>query len=150
MEELIEDEETGGNACPECGHTNLAWEYTCHTWQGGMYADGTPKWMSCQGCDSAMRLFCSCYIEEGTECDCEWTYTKGLNTDNPHWAHNERGRPGWLLEKNPVDRSRFWEDHESDMTNAVYRKRFILESCRIAVVDAVVNVCKILRSYGRR
>ena len=33
----------------------------------------------------------------------------------------------------------FWEDHERDMADPDYRHHFVLESQRVAVIDAVVN-----------
>jgi ribosome-binding protein aMBF1 (putative translation factor) len=42
-------------------------------------------------------------------------------------------------------RSAFWDDHDADMANPEYRRHFILESRRIAVIDAVVNALDELR-----
>ena len=38
-----------------------------------------------------------------------------------------------------AQRSVFWDDHEAAMADPEYRRHFILESQRIAVIDAVVN-----------
>lgn len=74
-------EDLGTPTCPECGCTNIVWDHACHTWpQGG-------GWMSCIRCDSAMRYSCGC---------CDWSFTHGLNPDNPRSAKNEASRPTWL------------------------------------------------------
>jgi ribosome-binding protein aMBF1 (putative translation factor) len=39
----------------------------------------------------------------------------------------------------------FWDDHEAAMGDPEYRRHFILESRRIAVIDAVVNELDELR-----
>ena len=41
--------------------------------------------------------------------------------------------------------SAFWDDHATDMRNAEYRHHFVLESRRIAVIDAMINRLNELR-----
>jgi len=43
------------------------------------------------------------------------------------------------------ERSAFWADHESAMANPEYRHHFILESRRIAAIDAIVNALDEIR-----
>jgi ribosome-binding protein aMBF1 (putative translation factor) len=44
-----------------------------------------------------------------------------------------------------AQRSVFWDEHEAAMADPEYRRHFILESRRIAVIDAVVNELDELR-----
>jgi hypothetical protein len=69
--------------CPTCASPNVAWEYTCHTY----LIEKT--WMACQPCDSAVRYLC---------CDCDWSYTDGLNPGNPRTVQNAGAKPVWLNE----------------------------------------------------
>lgn len=73
--------------CPVCASTDVYADTTCHTWPGGTRADGTVTWMACQGCGSAMRYGCF---------GCGWTYTHGLNPNNPRAAANASARPPWI------------------------------------------------------
>lgn len=68
--------------CPKCGSGRIYWEYACHTYQ----VDG--RWMGCMPCDSAIRYVCF---------DCKWSYTWGLNPDNPRAVENEKQKPSWEL-----------------------------------------------------
>lgn len=43
------------------------------------------------------------------------------------------------------ERSAFWADHETAMTDPEYRHHFILESRRVAAVDAIVNALDEIR-----
>jgi hypothetical protein len=71
------------DSCPQCGTLEVIGYDSCHTW-----FDGT-RWMSCQGCFSAMHIFC------GND-DCDWSYDWGLNPRNPRSEENEKDRPDWL------------------------------------------------------
>jgi len=42
-------------------------------------------------------------------------------------------------------RSAFWDDHQAAMSDPEYRHHFILESRRIAVIDAIVNALDEIR-----
>jgi hypothetical protein len=78
-------------ACPECGGTDIAWDFTCHTWGGK--EDGT-GWKACMPCDSAIQYYC-----RGNGNDYCWNYTHGLNPGNPRSVANDARRPPWLPEK---------------------------------------------------
>jgi hypothetical protein len=75
------------DTCPKCGSIDVAAYDTCHTWPSG---PNNTKWMSCQGCGSAVHIFCC-------EDDCDWDYDWGLNPLNPRAERNEEDRPAWLV-----------------------------------------------------
>ena len=98
-------------ACPQCGHEKVYADFTCHTWPGGTRADGSEQWMACQGCGSAIRYACGCWLDDEVpnpedpdglwiyrepECECQWDYTHGLNPRNPRKDREEESRPPWL------------------------------------------------------
>lgn len=70
--------------CPECGDQPIRVMLTCHTYQS------FDRWMACLGCSSAGDLYCP-------NEQCEWSYTWGLNKDNPRSPSNEQYRPDWLV-----------------------------------------------------
>lgn len=80
-------------------------DFTCHTY-GGVDSDGKERWWACQGCGSAVEYFCTCWLEDEDDapspeiyaCECRWSYTHGLNPNNPRAANNEKYRPSWLEE----------------------------------------------------
>ena len=39
----------------------------------------------------------------------------------------------------PPERSVFWDDHVRDLDDPEFRHHYVLESRRIAVIDAVIN-----------
>lgn len=68
--------------CPKCGSSEVTSSPTCNTWRGSY------GWMTCSP---------SC--GDATDWDCEacgWSYTEGLNPQNPRAAANEANRPDWL------------------------------------------------------
>lgn len=69
-------------SCMICGSDKLYYAYDCHTYEG---RDGT--WMACRPCDSAFYYGCT---------QCEWSYTHGLNPQNPRAKKNELNKPIWL------------------------------------------------------
>lgn len=69
--------------CPKCNSEKLYATDTCHTWPSNN------TWMSCQNCFSAILYVCE---------DCEWTYTHGLNKNNPRSPTNESNKPEWLVD----------------------------------------------------
>ena len=71
--------------CPVCAGP-VYYDFTCHTWSN---AQG--KWMSCLGCDSAIRYECQ-------NADCDWSYEDGLNPRSPRSASNAQHRPDWLAD----------------------------------------------------
>lgn len=79
--------------CPQCGGSNLRWEFACHTYPIG--EGERQRWSSCLPCDSAVLYYCA--AGSGL---C-WAYTHGLNPANPRAAANEQRRPPWLPEKLP-------------------------------------------------
>ena len=92
--------------CPNCEHTDIVVDLACHTWPFAGEG-GTVRWMSCQGCDSALGYYCHCWLNDEVEvngkweyreppCKCGWSYIHGLNPDNPSKEHNEKQRPAWL------------------------------------------------------
>jgi hypothetical protein len=83
--------------CPLCGGADIVWDLTCHTWPRTR-ADGTQQWMSCMPCDSAIEYYCR---GEG----CPWSYTHGLNPNNPRKALNEQGRPPWIADAKTTSRA---------------------------------------------
>lgn len=98
-------------ACPECGHNEVRVSLACHTWPGGTRSDGSTQWMACQGCDSALNYWCSCWLNDEVvnpddpdgmliyqepECKCMWDYTHGLNKHNPRYQSEQEFKPDWL------------------------------------------------------
>jgi hypothetical protein len=87
--------------CPECGGI-VKWDYACHTYPSDR--DGKVTWMACMPCDSATRYVCQAHNEERCDSDCMewdehegcgWTWTWGLNPNNPRAADNETRNPRW-------------------------------------------------------
>jgi hypothetical protein len=84
-----EDDYLLNHACPRCGG-KVYRDFACHTYPSRT-ADGTPVWMSCLPCDSAVLYAC-----EKPRNECGWSYTNGLNPRNPRAAENEANRPDWM------------------------------------------------------
>lgn len=72
--------------CPKCSGVVVA-RFDCHTYPGGNYDDGRPRFMHCLDCASAVAYEC---VND------DWYYVDGLNQDNPRAQHNETKRPDWL------------------------------------------------------
>ena len=118
------------NSCPECGSIDIAAYDTCHTWGGDESGKG---WMSCQGCGTALHIFCC-------EDDCDWSYDWGLNPKNPRSVREEQYRPAWLKGDfndgvpegwywpakagvaRPLD-SPVWDEYDETVRNDVYEWR---------------------------
>lgn len=51
------------------------------------------------GCDSAIEYMCSSlwYLSD-SPAPCDWSYTHGLNPNNPRFAAEQESRPDWLPE----------------------------------------------------
>lgn len=77
--------------CPLCGGPVGSYP-TCHTWPQTR-PNGSPQWMACMPCDSATEWCCDADSDDPL---CYWSYTEGLNPDNPKAAANELNRPDWL------------------------------------------------------
>lgn len=90
------------NACPDCGGP-VSYDLACHTWP--QTQDERTTWMSCMLCDSATWWTCCAHNErrcnyppdcvEGYHEGCGWTWTQGLNPDNPRASDNETRNPHW-------------------------------------------------------
>lgn len=87
--------------CPECGG-KVEWDFACHTYPSER--DGKVTWMACMPCDSATRYVCvshdnnRCFSDCGEFNEhegCGWTWTWGLNPDNPRAIDNETRNPQW-------------------------------------------------------
>lgn len=74
---------TGTNyvKCPQCNSEEIYRYFTCHTY----LIDN--KWYSCLPCDSAIEFFCD---------DCDWSFTWGLNENNPRFEREKSYKPNWL------------------------------------------------------
>lgn len=91
--------------CPEC-KGKVEWDFACHTYP--QTRDGKVTWMACLPCDSATRYSCVAHNEERCDSDCEeygyhegcgWTWTNGLNSNNPRAIDNELRNPRWYEDK---------------------------------------------------
>jgi len=72
------------NACGVLCHlcnSAVSWVPSCHTYKR------FDTWMSCVLCDSAVLWSCE---------SCDWSYTEGLNKNNPRSEDNEKKRPPWI------------------------------------------------------
>lgn len=82
--------------CPECGGP-VEFSWTCHTYPRSR-DDGTQQWMSCMPCDSATRYYCVALEDpedEYSDFGCGWSWTRGLNPNNPRSAENDSKNPHW-------------------------------------------------------
>jgi hypothetical protein len=90
--------------CPEC-QGKVESDLTCHTWPRNL-DDGTKQWMACIPCDSATRWNCVAIQpediadewydpEEDEGSGCGWSWTEGLNPQNPRAEANDTKNPKW-------------------------------------------------------
>jgi len=69
--------------CPQCGGETASIP-VCVTWMG---SEG--RWVGCFGCGSALEFYCA-------DLDiCDWSWTCGLNPENPRSVENDLRSPPW-------------------------------------------------------
>lgn len=82
--------------CPNCAG-KVASDLTCHTYgQNG-------RFYSCMPCDSATYWWCVAHTDRCfSDCmdydeheGCGWSWTQGLNPDNPRSVANNEKKPEW-------------------------------------------------------